>query len=216
MISDIIHAIVETVFALGYPGIIGLMFIESSFIPFPSELVMPPAGYLAATGRMNVYAVVASGLSGSLLGAVFNYYFAIWVGDPFLRRYGKYFFVSEKSLDKAEAFFRRHGEISTFVGRLTPVVRQLISVPAGMARMNMAKFLAFTALGAGIWCAILTYIGWLLGRHGETMAAAADKAKAQASEVVVFYILPALVVMVLAYVIWYNRRRARAARGSEA
>lgn len=209
MISDIIHAIVETVFALGYPGIVGLMFIESSFIPFPSEIIMPPAGYLAATGRMNLYAVVGAGLLGSMLGALFNYYFAIWVGDPFLRRYGRYFFVSEKSLDKAEAFFRRHGEVSTFVGRLTPVVRQLISVPAGLARMNMAKFLGFTALGAGIWCAILTYIGWLLGRHGATMAEAAEKAQAQASQIVVMYILPALVIVIIGYALWYGRRRAR-------
>lgn len=209
MISDIIHAVIETVFALGYPGIVGLMFIESSFIPFPSELIMPPAGYLAATGRMNVYAVVACGLLGSLLGALFNYYFAVWVGEPFLRRYGRYFFVSAKSLDKSEEFFRRHGEVSTFVGRLTPVVRQLISVPAGLARMNMAKFLAFTALGAGIWCVILTYIGWLLGKHGASMLEAADQAKAQASEVVVFYILPALVVIVIGYVVWYNRQRRR-------
>ena len=209
MISDIIHTIIETVFALGYPGIIGLMFIESSFIPFPSELIMPPAGYLAATGRMNVYAVVACGLLGSLLGAVFNYYFAVWVGEPFLRRYGRYFFVSGKALDKSEAFFLRHGEVSTFVGRLTPVVRQLISVPAGLARMHLGKFLAFTALGAGIWCAILTYIGWLLGRHGATMMEAAEQAKAQASEVVVFYIIPALLLIVAAYAYWYSRRRAR-------
>lgn len=209
MIHDIIHAIIETVFALGYPGITGLMFIESSFIPFPSELIMPPAGYLAATGRMNIYAVIAAGLLGSILGAVFNYYFAVLVGDPFLRRYGRYFFVSQKSLDKAETFFRRHGEVSTFVGRLTPVVRQLISIPAGLARMNMPKFLAFTALGAGIWCAILTYIGWVLGRHGASMLEAADSAKAQASEIVVFYILPALVLIVVVYVVWYNRRRAR-------
>lgn len=207
--SRIIHTVIETVFTLGYPGIVGLMFIESSFIPFPSELIMPPAGYLAATGRMNVYAVVACGLLGSLLGAVFNYYFAVWLGEPFLRRFGKYFFVSAKNLDRAEAFFRRHGEISTFVGRLTPVVRQLISVPAGLARMGMAKFLAFTALGAGIWCAILTYVGWLLGRHGASLAEVADQAKAQASEIVVFYILPGLVVLVLAYVYWYNRRRMR-------
>jgi membrane protein DedA with SNARE-associated domain len=209
MISDIVHAIIETVFALGYAGIVGLMFIESSFIPFPSELVMPPAGYLAAMGRMNVYAVVASGLLGSMLGALFNYYFAVWVGEPFLRRYGRYFFVSGKALDKSEAFFRRHGEVSTFVGRLTPVVRQLISVPAGLARMNLGKFLAFTALGAGIWCAILTYIGWLLGRHGASMAAAAEQAKEQASEIVVFYIIPALLVIIVAYAFWYNRRRAR-------
>lgn len=209
MIHDIIHAIIETVFALGYAGITGLMFIESSFIPFPSELIMPPAGYLAATGRMNIYAVIAAGLLGSILGAVFNYYFAVLVGDPFLRRYGRYFFVSQKSLDKAETFFRRHGEVSTFVGRLTPVVRQLISIPAGLARMNLPKFLAFTALGAGIWCAILTYIGWVLGRHGASMLEAADAAKAQASEIVVFYILPALVLIVVVYVVWYNRRRAR-------
>lgn len=209
MISDLIHTLIETIFALGYAGIVGLMFIESSFIPFPSELIMPPAGYLAATGRMSFTLVVLCGLLGSLLGALFNYYFAVWVGEPFLRRYGRYFFVSAASLDKAEAFFRRHGEISTFVGRLTPVVRQLISVPAGLARMGMAKFLAFTALGAGIWCVILTYIGWLLGRHGATMVEAAEAAKAQASEIVVFYILPVLVLIVIVYAVWYSRRRAR-------
>lgn len=209
MFEQAIHWVTETVFALGYPGIMLLMFIESSFIPFPSEVVMPPAGYLAATGRMNLAAVVLAGLAGSMLGAIFNYYFAIVVGEPFLRRYGRYFFVSAKSLDKAEAFFQRHGEISTFVGRLTPVVRQLISVPAGLARMNLAKFLGFTALGAGIWCFILTYLGYLLGRHRAAFGEVAEVAKAQAAELIVYWILPSLAGVIVLYMIWYARRRRR-------
>ena len=148
MIHSVVQWLVETVSALGYPGIVALMFIESSFLPLPSELVMPPAGYLAAQGRMDPLLAVLAGTLGSIGGALFNYWFAVTVGEPFLRRYGKYVLVREHHLDRTEAFFARHGEISTFVGRLLPVARHLISIPAGMARMNLKRFVAFTALGA--------------------------------------------------------------------
>ena len=151
MIHSVIQWLIETVSALGYPGIVLLMFIESSFLPLPSELVMPPAGYLAAQGRMDAAAAILAGTIGSILGALFNYWFAVVVGEPFLRRYGKYVLLRPHHLDRAEAFFARHGEISTFVGRLLPVVRHLISIPAGMARMRLARFVAFTgARGRGL------------------------------------------------------------------
>lgn len=204
MFSDLVHRITEIIFTLGYPGIGVLMFIESSFIPFPSEIVLPPAGYLAAKGRMSIELAFLAGLVGSLLGALFNYYFAVWIGEPFLRRYGKYFFVKEASLDKAEAFFRRHGEIGTFIGRLVPVVRQLISVPAGLARMHVGRFLFYTGLGAGIWCSILLYIGWLLGRHEATLREAAVKAYANKA---LLYILPVLVLIVAVYVVMQRKRK---------
>src|SRR5215210_4446585 len=171
MLSSFFHWLADSILALGYPGIIVLMAIESSILPLPSELVMPPAGYLAAKGQMNGVLAVIAGTLGSVLGALINYSLALHVGDPLLRKYGKYVLISDRSLDKTEAFFRRHGEISTLIGRLLPVVRHLISIPAGVSRMRLGKFIGFTALGAGVWCAVLTYLGWLIGRHGQQVEA---------------------------------------------
>jgi len=208
MFETAIRWLTDTIFALGYPGIAALMFIESSFVPFPSEVVLPPAGYLAAKGQMNAYIAAGAGLFGSILGALFNYYIAVWVGEPFLRKHGRYFFVSNDKLDRAEAFFRRHGEIGTFIGRLVPVVRQLISVPAGIARMNLARFVGFTALGAGIWSGVLVYIGFLLGRHEETLRVAAVHTYTRKA---LLYLLPLMVLVLGVYMVWYRRRRARSA-----
>ena len=160
---EIIDWIVRTVGGLGYPGIIIMMFLESSFIPFPSEVVMIPAGYLAYKGEMNLVLAILSGILGSLLGAMFNYYLAIKLGRPFLLHYGKYVMFNESSLQKMEDFFARHGHISTFTGRLIPVVRQYISLPAGLARMNLAVFSFYTSLGAGIWVTILALLGYFIG-----------------------------------------------------
>jgi membrane protein DedA with SNARE-associated domain len=204
MLHSVVQWLVETVSALGYPGIAALMAIESSFIPLPSEVVMPPAGYLAAQGRMDPVLAVLAGTLGSVIGALFNYWFAIVVGEPFLRRYGKYFLVSTEHLDRAEAFFARHGEISTFIGRLVPVVRQLISIPAGMARVPLGRFVAFTSLGAGIWCAVLVYIGWFVGRHETTLVEGMVKAYSTRA---FLYMLPVLILVIIGYVLWHRRRR---------
>ena len=206
MIDAAIHWLIETVFALGYPGIIALMAIESSFLPLPSELVMPPAGYLAATGRMHGGLAVVAGAAGSLIGALFNYYFAVYMGEPFLRRYGKFVLVSNHNLDRAEDFFRRHGEIATFVGRFIPVIRHLISIPAGMSRMGLGRFALFTTIGAGLWCAVLVYIGWLLGRHEAELREAAVQAYTTRALGV---IIPTLIGLVLFYAWWHRRRRGR-------
>ncbi|HZE73794.1 MAG TPA: DedA family protein [Gemmatimonadales bacterium] len=205
MLSSFFHWLADTVLALGYPGIVILMAIESSVLPLPSELVMPPAGYLAAQGKMSAVVAVLCGTAGSVLGALVNYGLAVYVGEPVLRKYGKYVLVSERSLDRTEQFFRRHGEISTFVGRLLPVIRHLISIPAGMSRMRLVRFVTFTAVGAGLWCGILTYLGWLIGRHGE----AVDRAIGPyVHHVFMSYILPGLVVVVVGYVLWRRRRAA--------
>ena len=163
MLSSIINFIVETVGTLGYAGIFIMMFLESSFFPFPSEVVMIPAGYLAYKGEMNMYLVILFGILGSLAGALFNYYFAIKLGRTFLMKYGKYVLISEETILKMEDFFKKHGHISTFSGRLIPVVRQYISLPAGLARMNLFVFSLYTSLGAGIWVIILTLLGYFLG-----------------------------------------------------
>lgn len=157
--------LVDVVGALGYPGVVLLMFLESSFFPFPSEVVLPPAGYLASQGQMNLFVVILCGIAGSLLGAFFNYYIAIRWGRKFFDRFGRYFFVSPEALDKAEVFFARHGHISTFTARLLPVIRQYVSLPAGLARMNLTKFAFYTALGSGIWVTILTVLGYWVGNE---------------------------------------------------
>lgn len=188
----------ETVLALGYSGIVVLMAIESSLIPFPSELVMPPAGYLIHEGRMSWLPVIAAGIFGSMLGAWFNYFLALKLGRPFLLRFGKYVFLKPEDLDRVDMFFARHGEITTFIGRLLPVVRQLISLPAGAGRMHFGKFTLYTALGAGIWVVILTWIGWLVGRNQEML-----KSYLQSASI---WLLGGAAVLVYAYIKWYRWR----------
>ena len=160
----------------GYLFIFVFMAIESSFIPFPSEVVMIPAGFLAARGELaggspltGLSLAVVFGILGSLAGAFANYYLALWVGKPFLEKYGKYFFVKPEPLARACEVFNRYGAATTFVCRLVPVIRQLISIPAGIARMPLAPFTFFTGLGAGIWTAILAAVGYALGRQAGDM-----------------------------------------------
>ncbi len=208
MLTQFWQWLADTVLALGYPGIVLLMAIESSVLPLPSELVMPPAGYLAAKGQMNVYLAVAAGTLGSVLGALINYALAVVVGEPVLRRYGKYVLISDRSLDRTEAFFQRHGEISTFVGRLLPVIRHLISIPAGLSRMGLRRFIVFTALGAGLWCGILVYLGWLIGRHGEQVEAMIGP---YVHRTLVQYVLPGALALIVGYVVWRRRQDRRVA-----
>lgn len=143
--------------------------IESSFIPFPSELVVPPAAYLSmqADSSMNIYMVTIVATAGALVGAIINYYLALWVGRPIVYRFansrvGHALLIDEAKVHKAEVYFDDHGAISTFIGRLIPAVRQLISIPAGLARMKMSTFIIFTALGALVWNSILAALGYLL------------------------------------------------------
>ncbi|WP_246167922.1 DedA family protein [Thermosulfurimonas marina] len=174
--------LLETIGRLGYPGIFLLMALESSFFPFPSEVVIPPAAYLAARGEMSLAGVVAAGTAGSLAGAWFNYFLALKLGRPalrgFLRRYGRYLFLSEGALFQVEDFFARHGHISTFVGRLLPGIRQYISLPAGLGRMNPWLFSLFTALGAGIWVTVLALCGYLVGKNQELLGRTLHRAGA--------------------------------------
>ena len=142
------------------------MAVESSFIPFPSEVVMIPAGFLCARGEMpSLTAAISVGIAGSIAGAFVNYYLALFVGKPFLEKYGRYFFIKPEPLARACEIFNKYGAATTFVCRLVPVVRQLISIPAGIARMPLLSFTAFTALGAGIWTAVLAFTGYVIGRQ---------------------------------------------------
>jgi len=161
---------VATVDSWGYGGIFAAMFLESSFFPFPSEVVMIPAGYLAFQGKMNIIVAILFAIAGSLAGALFNYYLAARYGRPFLLKYGKYFFLKAASLEKLELFFAKHGDISTFNGRLIPGIRQYISMPAGLARMPLGKFSLYTVLGAGIWVTVLALLGYYVGANEDQVA----------------------------------------------
>lgn len=145
------------------------MVIESSFIPFPSELVVPPAAYLALQqdASLNIYVVILVATAGALVGALVNYYLAMWLGRPLIYRFadsrlGHICLLDQSKVEKAEQYFDKHGEIATIIGRLIPAIRQLISIPAGLARMNMTKFVIFTSLGAMIWNIALTFLGYIL------------------------------------------------------
>jgi membrane protein DedA with SNARE-associated domain len=193
--------LVEAIGTMGYSGILFLMFIESTFIPLPSELVIPPAGYLIYQKQMNWFGVIASGTAGSLLGALFNYGIAIFLGRPFILKYGKYFGVSERHFRKGEDFFLQHGNISTFVGRLILGVRHYISFPAGLCRMNLMKFCFYTAFGAGIWVCILAYIGYFVGDNRERIM--------EMSRQWTVYIISGCVLLVVLYMFWHKRKQKR-------
>lgn len=198
MIRELAQDLVDLIFDWGYIGIFCLMAVESSFIPFPSEIILIPAGYLASQGQMSISMIMLSGLGGSMVGAFINYYLALSLGRKMLQKYGKYFFIKESALDKMDSFFQKHGHISTFTGRLIPGIRQLISIPAGMARMNLVVFSTYTALGAGIWALILTMLGYFIGENQELI----DTYLKQITMIV-------LVVLVLlgSWYVYYQRNR---------
>ena len=153
------------------------MMIESSFIPFPSEIVMIPAGFMAA--RLDLFPgtpiaalaiAIAAGILGSLAGAYINYYLSMKLGRKFLYAYGKYFFLKPTALERAEEIFREYGDMATFVCRLLPAIRQLISIPAGLSKMHFGRFTLFTGLGAGIWVIVLTGMGYYFGKQTTEMS----------------------------------------------
>lgn len=157
--------------ALGYPGIALIMLVENLFPPIPSELVMPFAGFLVAQGQFSFAGAILAGTTGSVLGAVALYYIGLLAGEPlvrpFIRNYGKWFLLSEQDLDKALHVFKRHGDIMVFTGRIIPIIRSLISLPAGMNRMPLGRFLVFTTLGSALWTTLLTVAGYILGANWE-------------------------------------------------
>jgi len=204
MLESFVQWLLDAFRDLGYPGIVVLMAMESSILPVPSELVMPPAGYLAAKGEMSFVVALACGVLGSIIGALANYYGAHWIGGPFLRRYGKYVFLTERALARSERFFAQHGEFSTFVGRLFPVVRHLISIPAGLHRMPLPKFVGYTALGAFVWCTILTAIGYVLGRNEAVLQ------NEEVQRYATWAILALIPIVAIALGVYIRRRRRKA------
>jgi len=195
----LVQWLLDTIGGMGYPGIFLLMAMESSVIPVPSELVMPPAGYLAFQGQMHFAAVILCGALGSLVGAYANYCASHYLGRPLIIKYGKYVLIPPDKFERVESFFLRHGEISTFIGRLLPVVRHLISIPAGLSGMNHLRFSLYTLLGAGMWCTILTGIGYVIGENQQLIMQYAHQA--------LVWVIVFSIALISIYV-WWQRRRS--------
>ena len=169
-ISALITFLTNFINEIGYFGIFVGMFLESTLVPLPSELVMIPAGLAVSSGEMNIYIALFVGVLGNVVGAVFSYYLAASIGRTILFRIGKYFFVKAETIIKIEKFFENHGPISIFIGRLLPGFRHFISLPAGVARMDMKLFFIYTTLGSTIWNSILIAVGFFIGNNHKLIA----------------------------------------------
>lgn len=165
IISALANFVIQIISNTGYLGIFGLMILESALIPIPSEIIMPFSGYLVSTGKFNFIGVIIAGGSGNLVGSLIAYFIGIKLGRAFILKYGKYLLLKKSHLDWAESFFEKHGNKTTFVTRLLPGIRTYISLPAGIAKMDLKKFSAYTFVGSIIWSALLTYVGIALGEE---------------------------------------------------
>ena len=169
IITELSRFVISTISLMGYSGILLTMAIESACIPLPSEIIMPFSGYLVTTGQFTMIGVTLAGAMGNVLGSIVAYYAGVWGGRPFVERYGRYFLVSHHDLDVADRWFAKYGEAAVFFGRMLPVVRTFISLPAGIAQMNFPRFVIFTFIGALPWCYLLAYVGVRMGEEWDNL-----------------------------------------------
>ncbi len=198
LLHQFVAWLVDFVHHLGYLGIFLMTFVESTFVPIPAEVTMIPAGYLVQQGKMSLIPVLLASIFGTVGGAYFNYWLAKRYGRDLFIRYGKYLMMTPEKLDKLELFFHRHGAISTFTGRLIPGVRHYISFPAGLAKMDLKKFVTYTALGGAIWMTVLVMLGYYIGENEELMMRYLPKAKVG---------MLALILVAGGFYIWHHRRK---------
>ena len=197
--DSVIHLLVNLINQIGYLGIFIGMFLESTLVPLPSEVIMIPAGISASAGTMNIYIAVVVGIIGNVLGAIFSYYLAVSIGRAVLLRIGKYFFVRPETIIRVENFFKNHGPISVFTGRLIPGFRHFISISAGIAKMDIKKFYFYTTAGSMLWTSTLAALGYFIGENQEAIKAYLDK-----------IIISCVVVCVSAVTIYiYAKRRKK-------
>jgi membrane protein DedA with SNARE-associated domain len=169
IITEISRFVVSMISTFGYTGIFLTMAIESACIPLPSEIIMPFAGYLVTTGQFTILGVTLAGAIGNVAGSIVAYYAGVWGGRPLVERYGPYMLVSRKDIEMADRWFAKYGEAAVFFGRMLPIVRTFISLPAGIAGVNIYRFILFTFLGALPWCYLLAYVGVKMGEHWEQL-----------------------------------------------
>jgi membrane protein DedA with SNARE-associated domain len=189
--------------ATGYPGVFILMTMESMVFPVPSEAVMPFAGFLVAESKFSFAGALIAGTIGSIVGSLISYYIGAWGGHPFVNRFGKYLLLDREDLEFTGRFFKRFGDITILICRFIPVVRHLISIPAGVARMNLLKFLIFTIIGAGLWNAFLTWTGLVLRQNWESVM--------KYSHIIDIVVVAVLAGMVAVYV-WKHWKKRYAKR----
>lgn len=197
LLAPLFHMVTGFIARLGYTGIAIGMAIESACIPLPSEIILPFGGYLVSTGRLSFWGTVLAGTIGGTIGSIVAYFVGLWGGRPFLRRYGRYVFFSEKEFAVAERWFRRYGEATVFFTRLMPVIRTFISLPAGIAAMPFGRFVVYTFLGSLPWSILLVYVGRQLGANWEALGP-------------IFHRFDAVIVaglVLLAAVYWRRHRR---------
>jgi membrane protein DedA with SNARE-associated domain len=200
IISVLAGFIIGTISALGYGGIVLLMAIESACIPLPSEIIMPFSGYLVYTGEMTLWGIALAGAVGCVLGSLVAYWVGAYGGRPLVEKYGKYVLISHRDLEIADGWFRKHGDITIFIGRLLPVVRTFIAFPAGVARMNLWRFNVYTFVGSFIWCYGLGWVGMKLGEHWNTLGTYFHRFDA---------VIGALIVAGAAWYVWRHLKHSR-------
>lgn len=204
MIEILAHWIIQVIDATGYAGVFLLMTAESALIPIPSEVTMPFSGFLTTTGRFDFWIIVIAGTLGNLAGSLAAYYLGYWgeetVVHTIIKKYGKYFLISVKEVHHAEYWFRKHGEIIVFVSRLLPVIRTFISLPAGIAKMDIKKFIIYTLFGSFLWSVLLTYVGLIMGKNWEMLGSIFHK----------FDLVISIIFIVVA--IWYIRHKVKSLR----
>jgi membrane protein DedA with SNARE-associated domain len=198
LLQPLVNAITGIISSLGYPGIFGLMVLESALIPIPSEIIMPFSGFLVSDGKLSIVPTVLAGSVGNLVGSILTYYLGLKVGRQAIIKYGKYVLLREKHLHVTERWFAKYGEITAFVGRLLPGVRTYISLPAGTGEMRFGRFMLFTFIGSVIWNSGLTLLGMQLGKNWQNI----DKYST--------YLDIAAAVVVIGFVIWFVRGSRRA------
>ncbi len=207
MITRILEALFTwisgVISAMGYPGIALLMAIESCCVPLPSEMIMPFAGWLVATGRFTLWGIALAGAIGCVVGSIPAYYAGMYGGRALVQRYGKYFLMSTEHLDWAERFFARRGDITVLIARLLPVVRTFIAFPAGVARMPMGKFIVYTFVGSFPWCLGLGWVGMKVGENREMLTAWFHRAD---------IVIGVLIVAGIAYFVWKQTSRRQTTR----
>lgn len=199
LIEPIIEFAITTIENLGYIGIFVLMLLESTATPVPSEAVMPFAGFLVYSGKFNFILVSLAGAFGSLAGALISYYIGKFLGKKFIINYGKYLLISEKHLIATENFFNKYGSVAIFFARFVPVVRHLISFPAGIVEMNIIKFSIYTFAGSFVWCFILTYFGYLLAENWKIIR--------NYTEILDYFIIPAIIIFVAWFWVKFKNRK---------
>lgn len=199
IISNLTNIIVHIISGSGYIGIFLLMIAESALIPIPSEIIMPFSGYLVSTGKFSMTYVVAAGSIGNLVGSLIAYFVGKYVGREFVLRYGKFVLLRKSHLEMAESYFTKYGSKSTFVSRLLPAVRTYVSLPAGVAKMDLKKFSAYTLAGSIIWNFVLTYIGIKLGQEWDSIRRYSD-----------YFDAVVLIVIITAIIVYYLKKRRSA------